>query len=233
MCIAVVIPTYNQRPELLRAAVESASGADEILVVDDGSDVPVLVPGTTVIRHGRNQGISAALNTGLSYTKAEWFCWLSSDDVFYRGKFGRQLEATLAAGALASFHRYDILNADGGVTGQSVAPEPWRGITEQRQKLCVNCWINGSTVMVHRSVFAEVGTFDDSFRYAQDWEMWNRIGTKYLWHFIPEVLGARREFGNLTERIAGDDDMRTVRDAEDRRVNQTYQPFGRPSGKRK
>ena len=196
--------------------------------VEEGSTEPVQAD-AQVYRHETNRGIAAALNTGVKATRTEWWCWLSSDDVFYPGKVARQLEAK----SPCSFHRYDVLGQDGETIGCSPAVTRWQTVTEQRQALAVNCWVNGSTVMIHRDVLLDVGLFDERLRYAQDWEMWNRIGRKYLWRFIPEVLGARREHGNLTARIDANPGMRAERDAEDRQIHATYQPFGRPSGKRK
>jgi len=72
-------------------------------------------------------------------------------------------------------------------------------------------------------VFDDVGLFDTSFRYGQDWEMWARVGRKYRWLALEEILGSRRrsEF-NLTAQIGRSDKMRAVRDAEDRRIKDMY-----------
>ena len=221
----IVIPTYNQRPEYLRAAVESVLAQTvpvEVLVVDDGSEPEVECFGGKVIRHRENLGISAALNTGIQNMTAEWFCWLSSDDMIIPEKIELQLAALKRSGCMASFHRYYVMGGGGQPTAATFPN--WPSHKRQKQELGVGCLINGSTVMIHRSVFDDVGLFDESYKYGQDWEMWCRISRKYEWLGVNEFLGTRRTDGNLTELIARDEDMKRVRDAEDRRIRKQYGP---------
>lgn len=217
---SIVIPTFNQRTEWLSDAVKSAREQTtqvEVIVVDDGSSDPI--PGATV-RHGVNRGISAALNSGIRAMSTDWFCWLSSDDLVAPDKVAVQLDETKAAGKLCSFHRYYVFGLE---PGASVSWVHMNGRhKKQRQALGTGCLINGSTVMIHRSVFEDVGLFDESYRYGQDWEMWARIAQKYEWHFIDKFLGARRQGGNLTARIERDAELRAVRDAEDERIRKQY-----------
>lgn len=217
----MVIPVYNQRPGYLAeavASVEEQTERTEVVVVDDGSDEPV--PGAHV-RHDVNRGISAALNSGIGAMTGEWFCWLSSDDTMAPEKVETQKALTKAAGRLCSFHRYYRV-AD-GETRISIVPN-WPNHKRQRQELGQGCLINGSTVMIHRSVFDNVGLFDESYRFGQDWEMWCRIGEKYEWHYLAKPMVTRRADGNLTSRIAADEGLRAIRDAEDARIRQRYGP---------
>ncbi len=219
--VSVVIPTHNQRPEYLAAAVASCAAqteAVETLVVDDGSEPPAV---SASARHDRNEGISAALNTGIALMTGEWFCWLSSDDLFVPEKVEVQRRAMLDTGRWCSFHRYYTFG--GAEPGVSKGPH-WPNHKRQKQELGLACLINGSPVMIHRRVFDEVGLFDTSFQFGQDWEMWCRIAQKYEWLFLPEILGHRRVAGNLTERIAADSSLRAVRDEEDRRIRSMYGP---------
>lgn len=265
---SIIIPTYNQNPKYLKAAVLSALNQTvpvEVIVVDDGTtdyalrtveeaangvggpgdkkapgEYSVTLPaGAKLLRHDTNKGISAALNTGIAAMSTDWFCWLSSDDMFDATKVERQLNATLAAGAKASFHDYSVIGAQAGYFARYVEGPTWRTLEEQTRQLREVCCINGSTVMVHRDVFQSwaqepgrlgpdsvgVGFFDTTLRYAQDWEMWLRIGQHHLWHRIPEQLGTRREGENLTAALAkmdANDERRKRRDREDEIVRERY-----------
>jgi glycosyltransferase involved in cell wall biosynthesis len=68
--VAVIIPAWNEA-ERITATVQAASklaGADLVVVVDDGSvddtAVRAATAGATVVRHARNRGKAAAMETG-------------------------------------------------------------------------------------------------------------------------------------------------------------------------
>jgi glycosyltransferase involved in cell wall biosynthesis len=225
---SIVIPAFNQRPQYLAEAVNSALGQSvpvEVIVVDDGSDEPIPADGAPsnvrIIRRETNRGIAVALNTGIRAMTTDWWCWLSSDDLLTPDKVETQLKETLAASCLASHHGYLCFRTGERPMGY-VDPIRWRTLDNQRVYLGRTCCVNGSTAMVHRQVFDDVGLFDESYRYGQDWEMWCRIGQKYLWHPIRKPLGSRREGENLTVRIEQDDALRAARNAEDDRIRARY-----------
>lgn len=225
--VSVVIPTYNQRPSYLLAAVETALEQTvpvEVLVVDDGSSPAIadLPDRARVIRHETNRGIAAALNTGIRAMTTEWFAWLSSDDMMDSTKLETQIRETTQAGLWCSFHQYRVIRHN-RVQGDSYLPR-WSTMFQQRRNLAALCEINGSTALIHRRVFEDVGVFDEAYRYGQDWEMWNRIGQKYLWLPIPQVLGSRREGENLTASIESDPQLKAMRDDEDARIRDRYRP---------
>lgn len=252
----IVIPTYNQNPRYLKAAVLSAAHQTvpvEVIVVDDGSDAPVPLQGlltsnsqepdrpdrpwpanVTVIRHNENRGISAALNTGIRAMTTDWFAWLSSDDLFDPRKIERQLAACLQAGMKASFTRWQSIDAndDSGFAGVAQF-YVWRNIAEQMSVLAETCAINGSTVLLHKDVLAAVGkfgVFDEMLKYGQDWATWCEIGEHFFWYGLDEILTTRREGGNLTAAIAAeapDGERRTRRDLEDAAIRAAYSKWAK------
>jgi glycosyltransferase involved in cell wall biosynthesis len=87
------MPAYNPVPAHLIEAVESVlsqeEGQLELIVVDDGSEVPVaeLLAGrlddrVRVLRHPVNRGVSAARNTALRLARAPLVSHLDSDDAW-------------------------------------------------------------------------------------------------------------------------------------------------------
>ena len=82
--VTAVIPVRDRPGELRRllaALAETAPGLAEVIVVDDGSRVPVDVPGVRIIRHERCAGPAAARNTGLAAAGTELVAFLDSDTV--------------------------------------------------------------------------------------------------------------------------------------------------------
>jgi glycosyltransferase involved in cell wall biosynthesis len=92
--VSVVVPAWlpdATASAFLPAALESLLAQTltdwEAVVVDDGSPLPVapLVPEDprlTVVRHPRNLGLGAALNTGLDATGAPYVAYLPHDDLW-------------------------------------------------------------------------------------------------------------------------------------------------------
>ncbi len=66
MDLSIIIPTYNRNENVAECLEALGHNDAEIIVVDDGSARPVEVPsGVRLIRHERNRGRAAALNTGM------------------------------------------------------------------------------------------------------------------------------------------------------------------------
>lgn len=239
---SIVIPTYNQNPKYLKAAVWSAwsqSVPVEIIVVDDGSDKPVveatdprakdrehfigMPPGVRVVRHDKNRGIAEALNTGIDAMTTDWFCWLSSDDLITGNKVERQLEDLKGKGLKAGCHLYELLGEDQNpLTSRPMRQLVWDTHAECRQALGQFCCINGSTVMIHKSVIDDVGNVDPSFGFSQDYELWTRIAQKYQWGVTLESLGSKRMDDNLTSKLQKDPERMAKWRECDRRIHEKY-----------
>lgn len=89
--ISIIIPCYstssNNHGQFVKRATLSALNQTysdkEIIIVDDGSPLPVedIWGGAVkIVRHVRNQGLSAALNTGIAHSTGDRFIILASDD---------------------------------------------------------------------------------------------------------------------------------------------------------
>lgn len=101
--VSVIIPVFN-RPKSLTSALRSVFAQTfpdwELVVVDDASsdesaEVALRIghPGRIrVIRHDRNQGPSAARNTGVLAARGRYVSFLDSDDSWHPEKLRRQFE---------------------------------------------------------------------------------------------------------------------------------------------
>ena len=101
MFSSIVIPFYNQKPEYLRQAIQSALNQQfaaahfEVIAVDDGSQYPKDKPNPILpmleefaaqyhnFKHTfkTNGGTASALNAGIRLAQGNWIKWLSSDDI--------------------------------------------------------------------------------------------------------------------------------------------------------
>jgi mycofactocin glycosyltransferase len=83
--VTVVIPVRD-RPEGLTRLLgalrdDPATATNPVVIVDDGSVVPVSAPGATVLRHEVSRGPAAARNTGLGAATTPFVVFLDSDCV--------------------------------------------------------------------------------------------------------------------------------------------------------
>lgn len=94
MSVSIVLCTYNDS-HFLPTAIKSCLDQDiekELILVDDHSSVEIVPEvkdlitkhNINYIRHEKNQGLSAARNTGIKAAKNEWVIPLDADDWFYK-----------------------------------------------------------------------------------------------------------------------------------------------------
>jgi len=100
--VSFIIPSYNIPETMIRECVESVCELDlqtdefEVIIVDDGSDIPVQNPlplnssHVTVVRQD-NQGLSAARNAGMDIARGEYIQFLDADDKLLKDSYDRCL----------------------------------------------------------------------------------------------------------------------------------------------
>ncbi|MFB9811043.1 glycosyltransferase family 2 protein [Haloarcula sebkhae] len=181
--VSVVIPTYERR-EFLRGAIETALGQSfddiEVVVVDDGSsepyaeeivaDFPAVV---RCVRHEKNEGLSAARNTGVRESNGEYIAFLDDDDRWHREKIVRQVNALAReeSAGLATCLVAAITPDNELVHCERRAPSG-----DCSDSILIGNQIGTpSRVVVHRDIFESVEGFDESLPTKQDWDLYIRL----------------------------------------------------------
>ena len=194
MNISVVIPSYN-RKDFLKRSIDSAINQTkkplEIIVVDDGS-----TDGTeTMIKSDydfvkfikqKNKGVSAARNIGIKVSIGEWICFLDSDDEWKKDKLEKQINAMKSNPSYKFFHSNEIWIKNGLRINQKKKHKKYGG--DIFDKCLDMCRISPSSVMINKTVFDEVGNFNEDLVVCEDYELWLRICDKYRVFFIDEPL---------------------------------------------
>lgn len=225
--VSIVIPAYNAA-NFLAEAIESALAQTypniEILVVndgsrDDGATAAVAEQYAGKIRYfeKENGGSSSALNCGIRNMTGEWFSWLSHDDLYEPEKIEKQIrllnelpeeersrQVLFCASECIDSQGKNITRAD---------PGKLRGIYDTLESLKGNAYLvaeptrfmfNGCSGLIHKSVFEEVGLFDESLRLLNDVDMWYRIYIGgYRIRYLPEVLVYWRIHDKQVSQSAG------------------------------
>ncbi|MGI9106251.1 MAG: glycosyltransferase family 2 protein [Pyrinomonadaceae bacterium] len=208
--VTVIIPCKD-RPEKLHRALASVSAQTvlplEVIVVDDGSDVPLQlthdgyrVP-VRIIRQ-TNQGPSAARNRGVREATGDWIALLDSDDTWLPAKLETQV-GLIAQHADAGVCACDMLTRGRAGVAFPLAPHGGQqdGIVEDTLgRLLPGCYIHTSGVMFRKDVFAKVGGFDERLWYCEDRDLWLRLAAATKWIATTKVLTEYfREGDNLSD----------------------------------
>jgi glycosyltransferase involved in cell wall biosynthesis len=192
--VSVIIPTRD-RPELAARAVRSALAQtyanQEIVVVDDGSAVPLDLPGDVVedprvrtVRLDSTTGAGGARNAGVQASTGTLLAFLDDDDRWRPRKIERQVQ-TLAGcdeSTAAVETGYELW--DGSRLMERYVPQPDRDL---RKELLVQPLMQPSTVLLRRSAFAQLGGFDSALLRVEDWDLWIRFADSYEVVALPEV----------------------------------------------
>jgi len=114
--ISLVVCTFNPDLDLLKRALDSAVGFDEVILVDDGSiiKIPRHKNVTKVLRIKENSGLGNARNMGVSVAKGDTIALLDDDDYF--GDLTGMFEFVKGEGDI--FH-FTIQCSDGNKWGQN------------------------------------------------------------------------------------------------------------------
>jgi glycosyltransferase involved in cell wall biosynthesis len=199
MLISVIIPTYN-RKKFLQEAVDSvlaqSFGDFEVLVIDDGSGevYPDIRgsgdPGKVKLFKRPHRGAAAARNFGGSKAKGKYIAFLDSDDLWQRRKLEKQINY------LKQNPQYKICYTDekwirnGQHLNQMKKHQKYNGrIFEKCLPLCI---ISCSSILLEKSVFEELGGFDESLPVCEDYDLWLRMSLKYPIAYLDEKLIVKR-----------------------------------------
>lgn len=193
--VSVIIPNYNRHFEMERAvdSVLSQQGVEfELLLVDDASTDPPLDLyerveglGHRVLRSPTRRGPGPARNWGAEQAQGEYLALLDSDDAWLPGKLSRQLEGLRASGLRVS-QVEEIWFRNSVQVKPLKAHRPAAGdLFEQSLKaICVS----QSSVLLQRSLFEELGGFDEELFVCEDYDLWLRAAVGEQFHLLPEAL---------------------------------------------
>lgn len=200
--VSIIIPTYN-RADLLPRAIASILAQTfrnfELIIVDDGStdDTPEVVNKfqekdnrVKYIRQENSGGAARPKNTGIKNAAGEYIAVLDSDDEWLPEKLAKQLNLFEKFNnpnlGFVGCHAF-IVNKK--PDGQNIFKIPSYRKSEFLEKILHRDYLgSGSGIMYKKSVFDDIGFFDENLKSGQDWEMRIRLLQKYDFEAVPEPL---------------------------------------------
>lgn len=192
--VTVVTPFFNTGTvfhETARCVLHQSFQQWEWLIINDGTSQPESLaileeyrhrdPRIRVIDHPRNQGLSAARNTGFREARTPCVFQLDSDDLIEPTTIEK------CAWFLESFPEYAFVK--GYTVGFGSQEYLWcKGFHLAAQFLEHN--LATATAMIRRNVHSQAGGYDEAIRGGmEDWDFWLRCAAQGFWgSTIPEYL---------------------------------------------
>jgi glycosyltransferase involved in cell wall biosynthesis len=186
--ISVVITTKNRimlLPRSVRSVLEQTWPALELIVVDDGSDVPATLgtddPRARIIRHSVSRGLCEARNTGFRAATGGLFCMLDDDDWYLPDKLERQLNYLREHPEIdLVFSRVIVRDA----AGKDRYYLPADHVHTPEINLCAFNVIHPSSVLFRREVFDKV-QFEPRIVKYEDTLFFNRVCFAFRTAWLP------------------------------------------------
>lgn len=190
--VSVIVPTYN-RPDYIIETIESVLAQThknlEIIVVDDGSDVPVkevLAPYMDKITYlyKENGGKSSALNAAISHINGDYVWVFDDDDVALPLKLELQLKQFMINPQLGMVHTraIDFIDKSREITLVHDL-SAFQGNLDYKQLLKVN-FVHGPTVLFKKKCLDQLKGWDPELVRAQDYDFWLRLAKNYTTAYL-------------------------------------------------
>lgn len=210
--ISIIVPAYNAEDFIARAlasALEQTYHNLEVILVDDGSTdaTASIVRSIPDPRLGYvyqpNGGQGRARNRGVQISSGEYITFLDADDFYLPRKVEQQVEFLRA-------HPEFKLVYCSALHYRKGRPEiVYRSRTRGRSgrllpELLQTSYINPNTVMMARGVLDQIGGFNETRYFPEEWELWCRLTLAgHAFGYLDEdlVVVEIREDSNTTMEI--------------------------------
>lgn len=181
--ISVIMGVHNGS-KYLREAIDSILNqtfADfEFLIVNDAStdESPTLLAGYSdprikVINNQGNLGLTKSLNKALAVAQGEYIARMDADDISLPERFEVQKKFLDEHPEIAVVGSATIIIDDNGK--ESGGKKPVTDPDLLKFYILLKNQITHSSVMFRKKIILENGGYDESVKYAQDYDLWSRL----------------------------------------------------------
>lgn len=208
--VSVILPVYGVDQYIsatVQSVIEQTYQDFEFLIIDDGSpDKSIEIcqqitdPRIKIIRQ-KNQGVSAARNTGIRQAQGEYLAFIDGDDLWVPEKLEKHVKHLDSSPSVGVSFSYSAFIDPAGVPLGIYQTAKTENISPA-YILRRNPVGNGSTPVIRREVFeairyqetidgvVEESYFDRQLRNMEDVECWLRMAIQTDWQIegIPEAL---------------------------------------------
>lgn len=193
--LSVIMSVFNGE-KYVRETVESVLNQSfrdfEFIIVNDGS-----TDGTSEILRSfkdeririinqENRGLTKSLNRGIGVSEGKYIGRIDCGDIAFEKKFEVQLNFLGENKDICGVGTWaNLIDEKGNVIGELKYPTEYEEI--KKIILRYNPFVHPSLVF-RRELFDEIGPYDESFEYAQDYDLVLRAVSKFKIVNLPEIL---------------------------------------------
>ena len=208
--ISVIVPSYNASRTIERAlrsiALQTYSNY-EIVIIDDGStdNTKGMVSrfseefDSVQVKYitQSNSGPSSARNNGLQSARGNFIAFLDADDEWHKDKLEIQVKIIKDKGLdfLGSGYQYDSFDY-GNIDKADIS-------TYSFNSLLLKNRFATSGVVIKKALFLEMQGFDESLKYAEDYDLWLRGALRFDLDTIesPKLIKRHRSVAGLSSHM--------------------------------
>jgi len=201
--ISIILPTYNGSKHIrqaIKSCLRQTHKNIELIIVDDGSTdkTPEIVKSfrdlrIKFIRHKKNKGLPAALNTGFEKAQGDYITWTSDDNFFRKDALEKMfnfLKAKKCDLVYADYYRFD-----------EKKPRQVRHIQLSDRPDFKNKNEIGACFLYTKKVKDTIGKYDKRTFLAEDLDYWIRVFKKFkICHLRQTLYFYRDHQQSLTAR---------------------------------
>jgi len=208
---------HNGSP-FLRTALESVLQQTfsnfRFLIIDDAStdDTREIICSyddkrITVECLEKNVGQTAALNIGLKLATTPWIARMDDDDFSAPTRFEEQMAALEADRSISCLGTHVWIFHNDPLVPQGEFATPLEHLEIKSALLRGSPIVHGS-IIVDRAAILDIGGYDEKYREAADFELYDRLVQKYLTANLPnKLMGIRQHFNQGSRSILALDEV--------------------------
>lgn len=217
--VSVILPAYNVADYIDAAArsILAQTFTDlELIIIDDAStdrtphklralaaqQTDSAAPQVKIITNARNLGLTKSLNIGIAAARGKYIARQDGDDISLPTRLAEQVAYMQANPDIALLGTARLrMNANGDIdhaSGRLLSTRPVAASADGKSVhptfddlLRANHFVHGS-VIFRKSVFDEVGGYNEIFTFHQDYNLWLRIARRFQVANLIEPLYALR-----------------------------------------
>jgi glycosyltransferase involved in cell wall biosynthesis len=197
--VSVLMCVYNGMPYLeqsVMSILDQTFQDFEFVIINDGSTDTTQQtlekftdPRIRLVTQD-NTGLTKALNEGIKLCRGEFIARIDADDLSMPQRLEKQLaflEKNSEVGILGA--AYIEIDDKGNILFKKTChleDNQLRKILIKYNPFC------HTSIMIRKSIFEKIGLYDESFTYAQDYELWFRVAKYYKLANLSQFLSKRR-----------------------------------------